>query len=153
MIASADELTHIVEPTIRGLGYELWGVTHTGSGNRPKVCVYIDAETGITIEDCKKVSEHICAVLDVENAVAGAYALEVSSPGMDKILFQPKHFEASVGGRVDIRLHVPVGDTRRVQGTLIECTGEEILVRADDSNYRLNFSQLRQVRIVPQFTE
>ena len=153
MTISADEITQIVEPTVSGLGYNLWGVTSSGSGKRAKICVYIDADTGITIEDCEKVSEHICAVLDIENTALGTYDLEVSSPGLDRILFQPKHFQASIGDRVDVRLHVPVGNTRRVQGTLKECTGEEILVRADDSEYRFSFPQLRRVRVVPQFHE
>lgn len=153
MTISADEITQIVEPTIRKLGYDLWGVTSSGSGRRSKVCVYIDADTGITIGDCEKVSEHISAVLDIEDTPLGTFDLEVSSPGLDKILFRPNHFQTSLGDRVDVRLHVPVGNTRRVQGTLIECTGEEILVRADDSDYRFSFSQLRQVRVVPQFHE
>jgi ribosome maturation factor RimP len=114
----ADRLRRLLDPSVAGLGYELLGVELQGQGARSLLRVYIDRPEGITLDDCERVSRQVSAVLDVEDPIRGAYTLEVSSPGFDRPLFTPAHFERFAGERVKVKLDVPVEGRRSVTGTL-----------------------------------
>ena len=84
-----DSLASIVE----ALGYEFVGSEIVGQGKHAVLRIYIDSENGITIDDCSKVSYQVSAMLDVEDPIRGEYDLEVSSPGIDRPLFELSHFK------------------------------------------------------------
>ncbi|MCB1794222.1 MAG: ribosome maturation factor RimP, partial [Candidatus Competibacteraceae bacterium] len=90
-------LRRIVAATVEAMGYELVGVEfHPRPGNA-LLRVYIDGENGITLDDCQQVSHQLSGVLDVEDPIAGPYTLEISSPGLDRPLFEAKHFARFAG--------------------------------------------------------
>ena len=88
-----DELTSLLEPTVEGLGYELSDLEAKIGGKNGVLRLFIDKEDGISLDDCEKVSLAVSALLDVEDPLPGQYNLEVSSPGADRTLTKPAHFE------------------------------------------------------------
>ena len=91
MLGDAVELRAVIEPEIESMGFELVLVQLTTGGNRT-LRLFIDAPGGITLDDCATVSRRLDPLLDVEDLVQGDYALEVSSPGIDRPLVKPEHF-------------------------------------------------------------
>ena len=144
-------LEKIVEPTVKHLGFELWGVEQTGTGRHKRVCIYIDAPNGISVDDCETVSQQVNVLLEVEDSFAGTYDLEVSSPGLDRLLFKPSHYESHLGERIDVRLHLPIDGSRRFRGRLRNCSGESISVELDDDMKVIPLTQVRRTRVVPDF--
>jgi len=82
------QLLTMLEPTVDMLGYELWGLELFSPNRRPTLRVYIDRAQGVTVDDCASVSRHLGGVLDVEDPFVGEYTLEVSSPGINRLLFK-----------------------------------------------------------------
>ena len=144
-------LEKLVEPTVNHLGFELWGVEQTGTGRHRRLCIYIDAPHGISVADCETVSQQLGTLLAVEDGIAGTYDLEVSSPGMDRLLFKHDQYQRSVGECVDVRLHLPINGTRHLRGTLQDCNDESISLLVDDELKIIPFAQVRRTRLVPVF--
>ncbi len=109
-------LRQLLEPTVTGLGYELVNIEYR-SGENGLLRIFIDRPEGIGLGDCEKVSEQISALLDVEDPLPGHYSLEVSSPGTDRVLRTPAHFERFAGERVKVLLKIPRDGRRRYTGT------------------------------------
>ncbi|MEN9461286.1 MAG: ribosome maturation factor RimP, partial [Pseudomonadota bacterium] len=102
-------LQQLFEPAVTALGYELVGVERLSFGRRGALLrVYIDSPTGITVDDCGRVSHQISGILDVEEPIKSDYTLEVSSPGLDRPLFALEHYVRFVGKEVSLRLHRPI---------------------------------------------
>ena len=97
-----DELAALLEPTVEGLGFELADLDVRLGGRNGLVRVFIDKPDGISLEDCEAVSLAVSALLDVEDPVPGHYDLEVSSPGLNRKLTKPQHFERFRGEEVKV---------------------------------------------------
>ena len=145
-------LKGLLEPVISGLGYELWGLQLIGSGAGRILRVYIDSTTdaGIVVDDCQKVSHQITGVLDVEDPIKGHYVLEVSSPGLDRILFTSEQFRHYVGEMISVRLHRKIDGRRRFQGKLTAVHTLEIEMEDEMQQYRLPFCDIDMARLVPE---
>src|SRR5512145_567247 len=88
---------------------DVFDVDVVQEGPRTVIRVFIDREGGVGIGDCESFSRRLGAVLDVEDPVPGPYALEVSSPGVNRRLSKPRHFASAEGRRVRVTLAEPVG--------------------------------------------
>ncbi len=128
----AEQVTALIEPAVAALGYELLGVEYLPQGRHSLLRVYIDAEDGITLDDCERVSHQVSGILDVEDPIHGHYRLEVSSPGLDRPLFRPGHYARVLGRRVRLRLREPVAGRRRLAGRLERVEDDTVWVREDD---------------------
>jgi len=113
--------------------------------------VYIDNEDGISVEDCQTVSYHVSGVLDVEDPIKEHYTLEVSSPGLDRLLFKPKDFERFTGQVVKLRLSYPIEGQRKFKGRLMGIQGDNVVIVQDDQEISLPFDQIEQARLVPDY--
>ena len=91
------KMTEMLRPAVEETGLELLGIEFVSAGKHSTLRVYIDHENGITVDNCADVSRQISAILDVEDPISTEYNLEVSSPGLDRPLFEKSHFEAVVG--------------------------------------------------------
>ena len=145
------DLEQLIAPTIGAMGFELWGIDTSGIGSHERVCVYIDSGSGIAIEDCEAVSRQLSGLLDVDDSFNETYTLEVSSPGLDRILFEDNQFRMHIGQRLNIRLEVPLNGRRRVEGLLVGVENGELVVTADNEEYLIPLEQVRRARVVPQF--
>ena len=144
------QLTQLLAPTVEAMGYSLWGIEVISPGRRPTVRLYIDAEEGVNVDDCAQVSHQVSGVLDVEDPISGEYTLEVSSPGVDRLLFHPDHYQPYVGEMVDIRLRLPVEGRRRFKGVLLSADAEMVVVMFDDLEFNLPFRSIDRARAYPR---
>ena len=150
MATKDQQITDMLRTTVEALGYELWGIEYLSQGRHSVLRVYIDAENGIAVEDCAKVSEQVGSVLDVEDPITGEYTLEVSSPGMDRLLFRLDQYRAYVGEVLELRLRVPFEGRRKFKGVLTGIEGEDVVIRVDDHEYLLPHSAVDKARIEPR---
>ena len=154
MTSKERELDALLTPTVQALGCEVWGVEYRPRGRgRTTLKVYIDSGAGVTIDDCQRVSEQVSVLLDVEDPIAEPYRLEVSSPGVDRLLFRPEQYLASVGEQVDVRLVFPFDGRRRVEGRLTGIEDGDVVVHTGEDEYLLPFEQIQRTRIVPDWNE
>lgn len=150
MATKDQQINDMLGATVAALGFELWGVEYISQGRHSVLRVYIEAETGITVEDCARVSEQVSSVLDVEDPITGEYALEVSSPGMDRLLFRLDQYPAYVGEVLELRLRTPFEGRRKFKGVLTGIEGEDVVIRVDDHEYLLPHSAVDKARIEPR---
>ena len=141
----AMDLQQTLERTLAGLGYELVDLERSGKGQMLRV--YIDKPGGIQVEDCAKVSNHLSRVLAVENIDYGR--LEVSSPGLDRLLRKEQDFVRFAGHRARLKLRVPVEGQRNFIGVLRETRAGKVEIEVDGKVVSLDLANLDRARLVP----
>ena len=149
-----DELMRLLEPSVEALGYELVDLEFAGAGRSAVLRIYIDrpagaGSAGITVDDCAQVSHAVSEILDSDDPIKGHYSLEISSPGLDRVLRRKEHFERFVGERVSVELKLPLDGRRRFAGALLAVTAEEIAVEVDGREYRLPLERIQKARLKP----
>ena len=144
-------LRGLFEPVIESLGYEYWGLELLNQGRSLKIRLYIEAEAGIGIDDCALVSGHISDLLDVEDGFATDYLLEVSSPGMDRLLFSEIHYNRYLGELVEVKLIRPFDGQRNFEGLLKGTEDGCVVVEVRDEEYLFPIEDIGKIRIVPVF--
>lgn len=147
---SRDKLIKLLEPTIERLGYELSDLELKLGGHDGLVRIFIDKSDGIDVEDCEAVSRQVSAILDVEDPLPGNYTLEVSSPGLDRTLTKPAHFQRFMGEDVRVKLRFPLDGRRNFRGALKAADDENIEVEVDGESHSLPLSTIESARLVPQ---
>ena len=141
-------LAEIVTPLIEGLGYELVRLRYMG-GKKPTLQVMADKpDGGIEVEDCALISRNISAVLDVEDPISDAYALEVSSPGIDRPLTRPKDFEAWEGYEAKLETADLIDGRKRFKGILGGFQNGEVLIDIEEGTIGLQFDWLVDAKLV-----
>ena len=151
MEQSIENIEILMAPTVEALGCRIWGVELQGGfKNNLKVVVYIDSEKGISVDDCAVVSEHVSDILDMEDLVPSPYVLEVSSPGLDRILFKERHFKESIGLKIDVRLSRPYLGRKKLTGVLLDYGDLELILRDKMGDRNIPVDAIRKVRLVPE---
>jgi ribosome maturation factor RimP len=97
------------------------------------------------------VSYQVSGVLDVEDPIPGHYTLEISSPGLDRLLFKPEDFERFAGQLVKLRTAYPVEGQRRFKGRLQGLQDRNVVIVQDDQEISLPYDQIEQARLVPEY--
>ncbi len=150
-----DALMRLLEPPIEALGFELVDIEFAREGRGGVLRIFIDAlagdlETGVTVDDCARVSHAASEVLEIQDPIKGNYTLEVSSPGFDRILRTRAHFERFVGQRIIAELKLPIDGRRRFIGVLKSASGDTIVVEVDGKDYELPFDRIQKARLRPE---
>lgn len=140
----------LLEPTVNALGFELWGLEYLSQGRHTLLRLYIDGESGVTVDDCAEVSRHVSSVLDVEDPITGEYTLEVSSPGIDRLLFRLDHYPAYVGEWIEVRLRSPFDGRRKFKGTLKGVEGDDVVVQVEDEEFLLPHAAIERAQVRPR---
>ena len=138
-----------IAPTIEALGLELWGLKQLRHGRRVTLRIYIDCMSGVTIDDCEKVSRQVSAILDVQDPIQGEYTLEVSSPGIDRPLFTLPQFERYLGHEVDLRLRVPVDGQRRFRGTIEKVMADKVILLVEGNAFEMQHVDIERAELAP----
>jgi ribosome maturation factor RimP len=146
---SRDELIKLLEPAIENLGYELADLQLKTGGPDSVLRLFIDKAEGIGIEDCENVSRQVSAILDVEDPLPGNYSLEVSSPGLDRTLTKPAHFQRFMGQDVRVKLRFPLSGRRNYRGALKSADDEKIEVEVDGESHSLPIATIESARLIP----
>jgi ribosome maturation factor RimP len=132
------KVQEVVTPVVEGQGYELVDIEWKHEHGQWILRVFIDRREGatdpnISVDDCANVSHELSAVLDVSDAIAPAYSLEVSSPGLDRPLKKEADFRRFVGRRARIRTRHPVGENRRnFSGQLLSVDAGRVRIDVGD---------------------
>ncbi|MEP1522728.1 MULTISPECIES: ribosome maturation factor RimP [Rhodobacterales] len=141
-------LAEIVTPVIEDMGYELVRI-RLMSGKATTLQVMADKpEGGIEVDDCAKISQAIGATLDVEDPILDEYALEVSSPGIDRPLTRLKDFENFEGYEAKIETDELIDGRRRFKGELAGVEGNEVLINIEEGTVGLQFDWLSDAKLV-----
>ncbi len=151
MRSAPPRVCECIEPAVTGLGYEFVGAEYVCESGQRVLRVYIDAESGVNVDDCAKVSHQVSGVLDVEDPIREVYTLEVSSPGIDRPLFTPQQFECFVGEVIRLKLNVAVLGRRNFTGELMQTTDAGVVVSVDGEAYDIDWSLINEARLVAQF--
>lgn len=148
-------LSEKLKMLMQSMGYELVGCECLPQGTRQLFRVYIDianAQSGnsVTLDDCAKASYQIGAMLDAEEIIAGRYTLEVSSPGIDRPLFELKDFKRYIGSRIKLKLYMAINRRRQYQGILKEVVDEQIHLLVSDTEQVLviPFSAIEKANVM-----
>lgn len=150
--AKKSELAALLGPTIEALGLELWGIEYAPSRSNGLLRIYIDhAERPITLEDCEAVSREVSASLDVADPISGQYTLEVSSPGLDRPLFEAAHYTRFVGHDAKVQLIAPLAGRKRFQGRIEAVDGDTLNLIQDGVPTALPIADIEKARLVPRF--
>jgi len=142
-----ERLIALIEPGLVRSGYELVDLEYAAGRSQAVLRIFIDQPAGITVEDCERVSRDVAALLDVDDPIPTAYTLEVSSPGFDRVLRTPAHFERFVGSRVFVELKVPRAGRRRYTGTLQAVSGTGIEIEVDKQKVEIPFGEIGKARL------
>jgi len=141
-------LDNLVKNTVEGLGFILWGYEYRPHGESALLRIFIEKpDTGISVDDCALVSRQIGAVLDVEDTIPVAYILEVSSPGMDRVLFSPEQYQDYVGDKIKIRTRTRINDRRNFKGLLVKANDSVVTVKVDNEEFAIPYESIDRARL------
>ena len=143
-MATTDQIADLVTPVLHDRGAELYDVELTGATVR----VLVDREGGVGLEDLEKLSKDISGVLDDADPMPDRYFLEVSSPGLERPLRQPRHFRAAVGSTVKIKTKPDVEGERRVDGELLAADDAGCTVATAGGPRTLAYEEIDRARTV-----
>jgi ribosome maturation factor RimP len=153
-----DQLGELLAPVVAELGYELWELEYAPRAGGGLLRLYIDVSfgdttrdpRGITLDDCEKVSRAVSETLDASDPIPGRYTLEVSSPGLDRVLRTREHFERFAGERVRLEMMQPVDGRKRFSGRLKAVGTSDITLELDGGTVRLPIDDIHRARLAPE---
>ncbi len=124
----------LLEQHINTLGYEVWDIEYVKEGSEWYLRITIDKSEGISIDDCEKVHRKIEPLLDESDPIDGSYRLEVSSPGIERELRTPRHYDWSVGKEISLKLYTAFNGKKILRGSLSSFSDGIITIRESDGN-------------------
>lgn len=137
----------LLAPLLAQEGVELVDLQILHESGRRVLRFFLDKERGITLDDCAVLSDRIGAMLDENNTVPGAYVLEVSSPGLDRVLKKEKDFLRFAGRGVKIRLKAPLAGRRNFTGRLEGFEQGQAVITAGSETYRFLPEEIAEARL------
>ena len=144
------DLHHLIDITVTGLGYELVDLELSPRGRVLRLFIdKADKVSGIDVEDCALVSNQLSRVLAVENVDYDR--LEVSSPGLDRVLKKPADFERFAGAEVNLKLRLPMSGRRNFNGVLHGVQDGKVRLTIDTGELELDLGNIDKARLVPKF--
>jgi ribosome maturation factor RimP len=160
-----EQLQQLLAPVVHDLGYQLWELEYAARSSGGLLRLYIDVPDGprpaseaggaeelaqgITLEDCERVSRAVSAALDADDPIDGHYTLEVSSPGLDRVLRTREHFAHFLGERVRVEMTHLVAGRRRFLGRLTGVGEQDITLDVEGAPVRLDLTGIHKARVAP----
>lgn len=149
-MANDKKITQAIKPLIESEGFELIGVEIIQSGRKLLVRVYVDKPGGIIIDECARLSRRIGALFDAEGVIESQYLLEVSSPGLNRPLFNKEQIKAQLGNEISVQVKVPIEGRKNFKGMLQKIEGEAVCLLVDGKETVLPFDSIIKARLVPK---
>ena len=125
------EVSELALPIAKELGYEIWDIEFEKVGAEYHLTITIDSENGIGIEDCEKMSRAIDPVLDEHDPIGEEYHLDVSSPGIGRVIKNDTHLSKCIGETVIAKLYAPIDGQKAIVGELVSFDSESITVKGE----------------------
>lgn len=152
MTERVDAVRAALEPAVAALGLELFDVTLTGQGRGRVLQVAVDRDGGIDLDAITAATEAVSALLDRDDdLVSGPYSLEVTSPGVERPLRRPEHFQRAAGETVTVKTRELDGSARRVRGVLVAADGTTdggFTLDVDGHDERVEYAAVESARTV-----
>lgn len=146
------DIVELIKPSIESLGLVLWNLEYSTRGHKGLLRIFIDEpERGANIDDCEKVSREVSALLDASDPFSSAFTLEVSTPGLDRGLFELAHFQQFAGYPVKVRLRTAWEGRKNFNGLLVGVEGNDVVVRQDEEEFLFPLDLIDKANLVPQF--
>ena len=143
MASIEDKVESVISKKIEELGYELYDVQYAKEGKDYFLRVFIDKEDGIDLNDCENVSNEINPILDTADYIKEMYFLEVSSPGIERVLRKDKHLKDAIGKEIQINLFKPIESKKEISGVLENFDEDYIYLEEDIKIDRKNISLMK----------
>jgi ribosome maturation factor RimP len=150
MASRVSVLTALIEPVLNAMGYQLWGIEYLGQGKHSILRVYLDKAGGVNIEDCAQASRQISSLLDVEDPIKSEYTLEVSSPGLDRMLFSLEQFQEYAGYHAKIRLTESFEGQRNFTGQIKAVEDDEVVLIIGNEELTLPYELIEKANVISQ---
>jgi ribosome maturation factor RimP len=143
------QVAELIEPTLSDMGFELVRVLLHGS-QRPTLQVMAERADRVpmTVEHCAEVSRAVSAILDVADPIAGAYRLEVTSPGLDRPLTRRADFERFRGFEARIETELPIEGRRRFRGRLLGVVDDQLRLQLADGEQAIPYAGIRKAKLI-----
>ena len=149
MASIEEKVTKLEEPIIENLGYELYDVEYAKEGKNYFLRIFIDNEKGIDLNDCEKVNDAVNDILDKENYIKEQYFLEISSPGIERVLRKDKHLEQNIGKDINVKLFKKdKNGAKEYLGTLKEFNQNEIIIETEEQETKIERKNISQIKTV-----
>ncbi len=141
-----EKVENLLKEKIESIGYDLYDVEYAKEGKNNFLRIYIDKPEGIDLKDCEKVNDEISDLLDEANYIKDQYFLEVSSPGIERILRKDKHLEQNKGKEIYVKLFKKdIAGNKEYQGILKDFNEEYIMLENDIEIERKHIAQIKTV--------
>jgi len=142
-------LEALVQPVLAREAAELVDLQYLRERGRWVLRFFVDKAGGISLDDCERLSGSIGAVLEMENVVPGSYVLEVSSPGLDRVLKREADFVRFAGHRARIRLKSALEGQRNFRGLLLGCAEGRVSFESADRRFEFLLADIEEARLDP----
>ena len=126
------EVEDLVKPKIESIGYELYDVLYIKEGSNRILRIVIDSDNGISLDDCEKVNNEIKEIIDSKDPIKEQYFLEISSPGIERVLRKDEHLNKNIGNEIYVKLfQKDCSGNKEYYGILKQFTNTKIIVETD----------------------
>jgi ribosome maturation factor RimP len=143
-----DKLLFLIKPIVTEIGCELYHLEFVKEGKDNYLRIYIDKEnSGISLDDCEKVSRAVSDIMDVEDPIEEAYYLEVSSPGIDRILYTDEHLKKHIGHNVLVRISGLLNGKKKFEGELLDFNSEELKIKCENTEISITRDKVLNVSL------
>lgn len=130
MANAAERVYSLIEETVKNEGVTLWDVRFLKEGANWYLRVFIDKPEGISIDDCTAVSHAIDPIIDEADPIDKSYFLEVCSPGIERELTRPWHYEAVLGEKIKLKLYKAIDGKKEFTGSL-KTSGDTLVIKTE----------------------
>lgn len=145
---SAEEL---LVPIAEAAGVSIYDVEYVKEGSDFYLRAYIDKPGGVDINDCERVSRVLSDALDEKDFIQDAYILEVSSPGLGRVLKKDKHLEKSLGEEVEVKTYKPIDKCREFKGVLKAYDKDSIMIETENGELVFAKAEVAVIRLAFDF--
>ena len=146
MASAAERVYALIKETVESQGVQLWDVRFLKEGASWYLRVFIDKEEGITIDDCTDVSHAIDPVIDEADPIDKSYYLEVCSPGIERELTRPEHFEKMIGQIVKLKLYKAIDGVKEFKGELLSFDGK-VKLMVDSTSLEFDLKEISKANL------
>ena len=147
MASIEERVEGLIKNKVESLEYELYDVQYSKEGKDYFLRVFIDKEEGIDLEDCEKVSNEINPLLDEADYIKEMYFLEVSSPGIERIIRKEKHFETALGKEVEVKLFKPIEKQKEFVGILEKWDENIVYLQVDENEIEIERKNISLMKL------
>ena len=147
--ALLQKLRVVIQPIVEKNNCELYHLEYVKEAGENFLRIYIDSANGISLENCEKISRATSEILDVEDPITDSYYLEVSSPGIERILYDDKHLERYIGHNVLVNLNSLYEGKKKFEGNLLGFSDMQIEIQYDGNNIAIPKEKISIVSLKP----